>query len=121
MATKKFIKDFYKSEALINSALLETYLHPDFLMEWNSHNGLLKMNKQQLLDYTKELEKTYIRLKARMSHILAEKNLVSVQFSLNVKVIENPREELYLTDFMAIWEIKDEKLFRCNQMSRVVR
>ena len=46
MATKKFIQDFYKSEALINSKLLETYLHPDFIMEWNGHNGILKMNKK---------------------------------------------------------------------------
>lgn len=121
MSTKKFIEDFYKSEALINSKLLESYLHPEFLMEWNSHNGLLKMNKQELLDYTKELEKTYIRFKARMTHLLVDKNLVAVNYSLNVKVIENPREELYLTDFMTIWEIKDDKLYRCNQMSRVVR
>ena len=121
MATKKFIKDFYKSEALINRELLEPYLHPEFQMEWNGHSGLLKMNKQDLLEYTQELEKTYIRFKARMSHILVDKDLVSVKFSLFVRIVENPREELYLTDFMTIWEIKDDKLYRCYQVSRVVK
>ena len=121
MATKKFIQDFYKSEALINSKLLETYLHPDFIMEWNGHNGILKMNKKEWLEYTLELERTYIRFKAKIIHLLVDKDLVSINYSLYVRIVENPREELYLTDFMTIWEMKDDKFYRCYQMSRVMK
>ena len=121
MATKKFIQDFYKSEALINSKLLETYLHPDFIMEWNGHNGILKMNKKEWLDYTLASERTYIRFKAKIIHFLVDKDLVSINYSLYVRIVENPREELYLTDFMTIWEMKDDKFYRCYQMSRVMK
>jgi hypothetical protein len=120
MLTRKSILEFYKSEALINPSILETYLHPDFILEWTGSDGLIKMNKQEWINYTKELEKAYVRFKARISHILVDKNLVSVKYSLSVKTIENPREEIYLTDFMVIWEIKEDKLYRCYQMSRSI-
>lgn len=118
MFAKKNVLQFYKSEALINPSILETYLHPEFALEWIGSNGLIKMNRQEWIDYTKELEKAYVRFKARISHILVDKDLVSAKYSLSVKTIENPREEIYLSDFMVIWEIKDDKIYRCYQISR---
>lgn len=120
MFTKKSILEFYKSEVLIKPTVLETYLHPDFLLEWSGGDGLLKMNRQEWIEYSKELEKAYVRFKAKISHILVDKDLIFVKYSLSVKTIENPREEIYLTDFMVIWEVKDDKLFKCYQMSRSV-
>ena len=36
MLAKKLLQDFYKSDALIDSAVMDTYLHPDVVGEWNS-------------------------------------------------------------------------------------
>ncbi len=44
MSVKKIVQDFYKSEALINSAVLDTFLHPEVVLEWNSTKGFIQMN-----------------------------------------------------------------------------
>ena len=77
------------------------------------------MNREDIINLSLELSKAYIRSKIRISHILAEKNLVSVRYSHFVKTIENPREEMLLAHFITIWEIKDDKLYRGYQMSQL--
>ncbi|HSN47561.1 MAG TPA: hypothetical protein VLR29_02260, partial [Flavobacterium sp.] len=42
--------------------------------------------------------------KIRISHILQEKNMVSLRFSHFVKTIENPREEMLMGNFFVILE-----------------
>jgi predicted SnoaL-like aldol condensation-catalyzing enzyme len=119
MSAKQIIEDFYKSDALINSAVLEPFLHPDVLLDWNSSKGFIQMNRKELLDFTNELSKAYIRSKVKISHILEEENLVSVRYSHYIKTFENPREEMLLAHFIVIWEIKEGKIFRGYQMSQL--
>jgi predicted SnoaL-like aldol condensation-catalyzing enzyme len=119
MSAKQIIEDFYKSDALINSAVLEPFLHPDVLLDWNSSKGFIQMNRSELLDFTNELSKAYIRSKVKISHILEEDNLVSVRYSHYIKTFENPREEMLLAHFIVIWEIKEGKIFRGYQMSQL--
>lgn len=119
MSAKEIVQNFYKSDALINGAIMDMYLHPEVTLEWNSTKGFIKMDRKGLLDITNELSKAYIRSKVRISHIIQEGNLVSVRYSHYIKTIENPREEMLLAHFMAIWEIKDDKLFHGYQMSQL--
>jgi len=120
MNLKKIILDFYKSDALINPTVLSDYLHDDILLDWNSSKGFIQMNREELLNFAAELSRSYIRSKVEISHILKEGDLVSVRYSHSVKTIENPREYILLANFMVIWELKDEKLFRGYQISQVV-
>ncbi|GIZ08500.1 nuclear transport factor 2 family protein [Flavobacterium sp. UMI-01] len=118
MTAKELVIDFYKSDALINSDLLKEYIHPEIVFDWNSSTGFVQMNYESITNFTKELSKTYIRSKVKISHIIAEENLVSVHYTHAVKIIENPREEIVLGYFMTFWEIKDNKLFRGFQISQ---
>jgi len=120
MASKKLVQDFYKSDAVINSTVMEKFLHPDFELEWHSTKGLVKMNRHQLLKFADDLGTAYIRSKVKIKHILKEGNFVTVQYKHSIKTIENPREEIPLAYFFTIWEIKDDKLFRGYQMSQLV-
>ena len=119
MSAKKVVQDFYKSDVLINSELMGSHLHEDVLLDWNSTKGFIQMDRNQILALSSELSKAYIRSKVRISHILSEGNTVSVRYSHFVKTIENPREEMLLAHFIAIWEVKDGKLFRGYQMSQL--
>lgn len=119
MSAKEIVLKFYKSEALINSEILKDFLHPDILIDWNSTRGFIQLNYDDLMDFSKKLGEAYVRSKVRISHIIVEKDMVSVRYSHFVKTIENPREEMLLAHFMAIWQIKDEKLFRSYQMSQL--
>ena len=120
MNLKKIILDFYKSEALINPTVLASYLHDDIVFEWNSSTGFIEMNREDLLKLASELSRSYIRSKVKISHLVKEGNLVSVRYVHFVKTIENPREYILLANFIVIWEIKDEKLYRGYQISQVV-
>jgi predicted SnoaL-like aldol condensation-catalyzing enzyme len=119
MSAKKVVQDFYRSEAIINTELMESYMHPEVILDWNSTKGFIQMTRSEIIALSAELAKAYVRSKIRISHILAEGNLVSVRYSHFVKTIENPREEMLLAHFIVIWEIKDGKLYRGYQMSQL--
>ena len=118
MSIKEFVQKFYKSDALIDSEIMKTYLHPDVKLDWNSTKGLIEMYYDSMLAMANELSRAYVRSKVRISHILEEEDLVSIRYSHFVKTIENPREEMLLAHFSTIWQIKDDKLYRGYQMSQ---
>ena len=117
MKPKDIVLEFYKSDVLLDRKTVSDLLHPEVIMDWNSSQGFIQMNYDDFLSLTDQLAKAYVRSKIRISHILQEKNLVSLRFSHFVKTIENPREEMLMGNFFAIWEVKDGKLFRGYQMS----
>jgi hypothetical protein len=117
MTPKDIVLEFYKSDVLLDKKTVSELLHPEVSVDWNSSQGFIQMNYDDFLSLTDQLTKAYVRSKIRISHILQEKNLVSLRFSHFVKTIENPREEMLMGNFFAIWEVKDGKLFRGYQMS----
>ncbi|BFM44984.1 hypothetical protein CFS9_36250 [Flavobacterium sp. CFS9] len=118
MSIKEFVQKFYKSDALIDSEIMKTYLHPEVKLDWNSTKGLIEMDYDSMIAMANELSRAYVRSKVRISHIIAEEDLVSIRYSHFVKTIENPREEMLLAHFATIWQIKDDKLYRGFQMSQ---
>jgi hypothetical protein len=119
MSPKKLVQDFYKSDAFINNEIMNTYLHPDALLEWSSSAGLKQLQRKDILMLAKELGKSYVRSKARISHLLRDGSHITVRYSHYIKTIENPREEMLLAHFMVIWEVKDNLLYRGFQMSQL--
>lgn len=119
MSAKKIVQKFYNSDALIDSDEIKKYLHPEIIIEWNSSKGFVQMDYDSIISMTNELHKAYVRSKVRISHIVCENDLVSVRYSHYVKTIENPREEMFLANFITIWQIKDEKLYRGYQISQI--
>lgn len=117
MKPKDIVLDFYKSDVLLDRKAVSEILHPEVTIDWNTTKGFIKMNFDDVLSLTDELSKAYVRSKIRISHILQERNLVSLRYSHFVKTIENPREEMLMGNFFVIWEVKDGKLFRGYQMS----
>ena len=89
MNSKKLVLDFYKSDALINPEILDTFLHPDVVLDWNSSKGFIQMKREDLLSLASELSKSYIRSKVAISHLLKEGNLISVSYSHSVKTFES--------------------------------
>ena len=119
MSAKEIVQKFYKSDALIDSQVIKDFLHPEVLVEWNSSKGFVELNYDSLINLSDDLSKAYVRSKVRISHIIAENDLILVRYSHFVKTIENPREEMLLAHFIVIWQIKDNKLFRGYQMSQL--
>jgi len=117
MKPKDIVLDFYKSDVLLDKKTVSELLHPEVTIDWNSTEGSIQMDYEDMMSLTDQMARAYIRSKIRISHILQEDNLVSLRFSHFVKTIENPREDMLLGNFFVIWEIKDGKLFKGFQMS----
>ena len=119
MTAKELVQSFYKSDALIDSAVMKQYLHADILVDWNNSTGLVQLDYDALINLSEELGRAFVRTKVRISHIIAEDDMVTVRYSHFVKTIENPREEMLMAHFISIWQIKEDKLFRGHQMSQL--
>jgi len=117
---KEIVKGFYKSDILNDESVMEKYFHPELLLIWNSMDGLTIMNNDDLVRFFSEIRRTYHDLRIEVSHLLADDNHVTIRYKYYVRTIENPDEELGISHFIAIWEIKDDKLYRGYQVSQPV-
>ena len=119
MSPKELVQAFYSSDALYNSKTLDTYLHSDVILEWNSSKGFFKKDRDGLLQMANDLKIGYETFVVQIHQIIAEENLVSVHYTHFGTTIENPNQINRLAYFFVIWEVKDGKLFRGYQMSQL--
>ena len=117
---KEVVRNFYLADILNDPNTLPNFMHPDMVLIWNSADGLTIMNFEDIGDFFAEIRRTYADLRVEVSHLLEDDNHVTIRYKYYVKTIENPEEELGIAHFIAIWEIKDEKLYRGYQVSQPV-
>jgi len=117
---KEIVKNFYQEDLLKDPTVLTRYFHPELLLIWNSADGLTIMHFNELVEFFTEIRRTYADIRVEISHLLEDGNHVTIRYKYYVRTIENPDEELGIAHFIAIWEIKDEKLYRGYQVSQPV-
>lgn len=117
---KEIVRAFYRSDILKDSSVMEQYFHPEIILIWNSADGLTIMNYDDLIKFFSEIKRTYEDLRLEVSHLLADDNHVTIRYKYYVRTLENPDEELGIAHFIAIWEVKDDMLFRGYQVSQPV-
>lgn len=119
LSDKKLVEAFYASDFYKNPEEVKKFLHPDAELYWNSGAGFNKMSFHDILNMSEELSKSFESLRAEISHLLQDGNQVTIRFTYHVRTIENPDEEIPLAHFIAIWKIKDNKLYQCHQISQL--
>ena len=119
-SAKETVRGFYRSNILKDKTVLDKYIHPEIVLIWNSTDGLTIMNEDDIKNFFLEIRRTYADFRIEVSHLLEDEDHVTIRYKYYVRTIENPDEELGIAHFIAIWEIKDEKLFRGYQVSQPV-
>lgn len=117
---KEVVRNFYLSNILEDDTVLKQYFHPELAFIWNSNDGLTIMNYEDITSFFSEIRRTYNDLRVEVSHLLADESHVTIRYKYYVRTIENPDEELGIAHFIAIWEIKDDKMYRGYQVSQPV-
>lgn len=115
---KKIVKSFYTSDFFEGKEEIKEYLHPEAELFWNSSHGFNKMNFADIINMSSEMAKSYSSLRSEVSHLIKEKDKICIRFTYYVRTVENPDEEISMAHFMAIWEIKDGKMFKGYQISQ---
>lgn len=115
---KQIVKDFYNADFLNDDTVLGRFMHPDVELIWNSTQGLNIFHLKEIVATFQEIARTYADLRIEVSHMLVDENYVTMRYKYYVRTIENPDEELGIAHFIAIWEVKDGKLYRGHQVSQ---
>jgi hypothetical protein len=118
MSAKELITKFYDLDFVKDNSVL-SFFHDDFKMVWNSSKGVLNYTKNDIDLLIKDLNRNYHSYQAQVHQILAEGNLVTVSHSIYVTSIERPEKEDVLANFISILEIKDQKIYKINQISQL--
>jgi hypothetical protein len=117
---KEIVRNFYRADILKDDTVLERFMHKDLLLIWNSADGLSIMNYDDLVEFFSEVRRSYHDLRIEVSHLLQDDNHITIRYKYYIRTIENPDEELGIAHFIAIWEVKDDKLYRGYQVSQPV-
>lgn len=117
---KEIVRAFYRSDILQDEDILEKFFHPEITLIWNSATGLSILNYEDLTSFFAEIRRTYNDLRVEVSHLLADGPHVTIRYKYYIRTMENPDEELGIAHFIAIWEIKDDKIYRGYQVSQPV-
>ena len=120
MSAKQIVSQFFSSDILNDNAVLTQYFHKDLVLIWNSSDGLTIMNYDDIINFFSEIKRTYNDLRIEISHLLEDDNHVTIRYKYYIRTNENPEEELGISHFIAIWEIKDDKMYRGYQVSQPV-
>ena len=119
-SAKEIVRQFYRSDILSDVTVLERFFHPDLELIWNSANGLSVMNYDDIVQFFGEVRRSYNDLRIEVSHLLADGPHVTIRYKYYVRTMENPDEELGIAHFIAIWEVKDDMIYRGYQVSQPV-
>ena len=117
-SAKEIVRSFYLEDILKDETVLDRFFHPEMVLLWNSSDGLTIMHFDDLIEFFSEIRRTYQDFRLEISHLLEDDNHVTIRYKYYVRTIENPDEELGIAHFIAIWEVKDDKLYRGYQVSQ---
>lgn len=118
---KKIVQSFYESDFIKDESLIEHFIHPELTLIWNSTtDGLSILNFDDLIDFFDEIKRNYADMRIEISHLLQDDNFVTIRYKYYITTLENPNEEMGIAHFIAIWEVKDDKLYKGYQISQPV-
>jgi len=117
--TKEVVEQFYQSNFYKDEDILRSFLHPDVELSWYGTTGLRKLNLTGIAEITEQLAESYESLRAEVEKVIVDGENAAIHFTYHVNTIENPDEEMPLAHFVAMWELKDGKLFKGVQISQL--
>lgn len=119
-SAKEIVRNFYQANMIEDPSVLKSFIHEDIVLIWNSTDGLTIMHYDDIASFYAEIKRTYADMRIEVSHLLQDDDNVTIRYKYYIRTIENPDEELGIAHFIAIWEVKDGKLYRGYQVSQPV-
>lgn len=115
---KDIVRSFYETDLIHNSEALSEYLHPEIELYWNSSFGFNKKGFEDIKTMFTEMGHSFESFRCEISHLISEKETVTVRYTYFAKTIENPDKEEAIAHFITIWELKEGKLYKGYQISQ---
>jgi len=116
MAPKEVVEAYYRD--MFDSIGIKPHLHPLCMVYWNNSAGLKELNSEGLIAMIAHLKGRYPTSRLEITHIIAEGDEVAVRYAHNITSPDTFEEKTFAYS-MAIWEIKDGKMYRGHIMSHL--
>jgi hypothetical protein len=119
MSAKDIVKRFYNADLANDESIIPHLFHKDCELHWNSSRGFMVLKYDDIVSFFEGTRKAYESLRFVFSHLLEDGPFVTSRHTLFANTIENPDEEVALAHFISIWEVKDNQLYRCHEISQL--
>jgi len=118
MSAKDIVKTFY-SQNLASEDQAMNLIHPDVELNWHSSKGYKSLNYNDIDDKLREIRRSYETWRFKISHLLEEKEEVTIRYTIYATSIERPNKEQPLAHFITIWQVKEGKLYKGFEISQL--
>ncbi|ARV08495.1 hypothetical protein BTO05_02110 [Winogradskyella sp. PC-19] len=119
MSPKSLLESFYNSDVANNETLVTDFFHKDCELHWNSSNGFSLLKYDDVVAFFEGVRSSYDSLRFSHTHLLESDKYVTSRHHVYAQTIEQPNDEILLAHFIALWEVKDDKLYRCYELSQL--
>lgn len=110
MTNREKIEFLYKEDGIRDKKFLDTLIHEDFKLEWDSSSGNSILDKNFILNLSEVINANYEISYFEISHLIEESNQIVVKYNHKVATIENPKEIMLIAKVVAIWSFQDDKI-----------
>jgi len=118
MSFDKIIEQLYQEDGIRNREYLNSILHDDFELEWDSSFGHKIMCKNDILYMADELKANYHTSNISVLETIQEKDKLVVHYLHHASAIENPKDLFTIAKVVVIWELQNDKIIKGYQISK---
>lgn len=118
MTTEQIAERLYLLDGIRDADFLNSILSDKFEFEWDSSQGLSRMNKDEIIKYVQELKENYHTSKVSILDQIITENKIAVRYLHHVSSIENPNELFTIAKIFVFWDIENGKIINGYQMSK---
>ena len=114
---KKIVKKFLDSDVFVEPNIFSEHLHRDLMVHWHASSGYREFNFEDYHRLSQSTASSYESMRTEISHMISDKSEVAARFTVYVRTLENPREEIPIGYFISIFKIEDGKIIEIHQTS----
>jgi hypothetical protein len=116
-SARKVVKEFLESDVFLDPDLFSDFFREDLKVCWHASSGYREFDYNEYHRLSQSTAASYKSMRSDISHIFVQKDQVAARFTVLVKTMENPSEEVPVGYFVSIFKIEDEKICEIHQMS----
>lgn len=117
ISAKKLVLNFLNSDVFLIPEKLSNHFSKDFTMSWHASSGHRIFNYDDYYRLCKYTSSSYTHVRTDVSTMIKEKEKVAAMYTVYVKTIENPNEEIPVGYFISIFEVSNGLITAINQSS----
>ena len=119
MTNNEIMMKMYDEDFIRDVQFMKYHLHHDVELEWHSSQGHVKWGKAEMLKFSDEVATNFSTSKFDIKYFFEQGNTISLHYHYFASTFENPNELFLVGRFATVWEFKDNKMFKCYQISQV--